>query len=60
MLVLGSVAAASKLFMQGLTQTTVEGEAILSAAQVCHHHGSLSFHPEPRMELTESSSLSAK
>lgn len=34
MLVLGSVAAASKLFMHGLTTTTVEGEAVLSTAQV--------------------------
>jgi monolysocardiolipin acyltransferase len=33
MLVLGSVAAASKLFMQGLSTTTVEGGAVLTAAQ---------------------------
>lgn len=32
-MVLGSVAAASKLFMQGLSRTTVEGRAALAAAQ---------------------------
>lgn len=36
---LGSVAAASKLFMQGLTRTTIEGRAALTAAQVSCYHG---------------------
>lgn len=38
LLVLGSVAAASKLFMQGLSRTTIEGQAALTAAQVSALH----------------------